>query len=104
MSILHITKDNYESEVLSSPVPVLLDFFATWCGPCRMLAPVLEELAAENPGFRIAKVDVDENPELARQFGIMTVPTLVVMKDGEPVRRASGVRPKAALLALVYGE
>ena len=104
MSILHITKENYESEVLSSPVPVLLDFFATWCGPCRMLAPVLEELDSENPGFRIAKVDVDENPELARQFGVMTVPTLVVMKDGVPVRRVSGVRPKAALLALVYGE
>ena len=104
MDILHITQDNYESEVASSPVPVLLDFFATWCGPCRTLAPILEGLAAENPGFRIAKVDVDEAPELARRFGIMTIPTLVVIRDGQEVRRASGVRPKAALLALVYGE
>ena len=104
MALYHVTEETYTAEVENSALPVLIDFFATWCGPCRMLAPVLEELAAENPGFRIAKVDVDENPELARRFGIMTVPTLVVMKDGEPVRRASGVRPKAALLALVYGE
>ena len=104
MPILHITKDNYESEVKASPVPVLLDFFATWCGPCRMVAPVLEEIAAENPGIRVGKVDVDEEPDLARAFGIMTVPTLVVIKDGEELRRVSGARPKAALLALVYGE
>jgi len=104
MPILHITKENFESEVKASPVPVLLDFFATWCGPCRMVAPVLEEIAAENPGIRVCKVDVDEQPELAREFGIMTVPTLVVMKNGEAVRRVSGARPKAALLDLVYGE
>ena len=104
MPILHITKENFESEVKGSPVPVLLDFFATWCGPCRMLAPILDELAAENPGVRVCKVDVDEQPELAREFGIMTVPTLVVFRNGEAVHRVSGVRPKAALLALLYGE
>ena len=104
MPILHITKENFESEVKGSPVPVLLDFFATWCGPCRMLAPILDELAAENPGVRVCKVDVDEQPELAREFGIMTVPTLVVFRGGEAVQRVSGVRPKAALLSLIYGE
>ena len=104
MEILHITKDNFESEVLASPVPVLLDFFATWCGPCRALAPVLQQVADEVVGIRVAKVDVDEAPDLAQKFGIMTVPTLVVIKDGAEVRRASGVRPKAALIALVFGE
>ena len=104
MEILHINTDNFESEVLASPVPVLLDFFATWCGPCRALAPVLQQVADEVPGIRVAKVDVDEAPALAEKFGIMTVPTLLVIRDGVELRRASGVRPKAAVISLIFGE
>ena len=95
------TVKNFDQEVLSSPIPVLVDFWASWCGPCRMLGPVIDELAAEADGFRVGKINVDEEPELARQFGVMSIPTLVVMKDGKSVDTAVGVQPKAAILAML---
>ena len=100
MSLIHITKDNF-AEVKASDKPVLLDFFATWCGPCRMIAPFIEQIATEHPEYVIAKIDVDEEPELAQQFGIQSIPTLVVIKNGEVVNTAMGARPKDAILALL---
>ena len=97
MAILKITKDNFESEVINSHEPILLDFWASWCNPCKMMGQVLEEIAASNPDARIGKVDVDEQPELASQFGVMSIPTLVMFKNGKPVSTSVGVRPKAAV-------
>lgn len=82
MSVLHLTKESFENDVLASDIPVLVDFYATWCGPCMMIAPIVEEIAAENPGLKICKVDVDAEPEIARDFQIMSIPTLLVFKDG----------------------
>ena len=101
MNTITITKDNFNTEVLQASQPVLLDFWAEWCGPCRMLAPVLDQIAAERTDIKVGKVNVDNEPELARQFGVMSIPTLVVMKDGQPVDTRVGVQPKAAILAML---
>ena len=101
MSILHITKENFEQQVLRADKPVLLDFWATWCGPCRMIAPALEEIAAEHPEYIIGKVNVDEEMALAQQFGITSIPALFVVKNGQIVRQAVGAMPKEKLLALL---
>ena len=101
MSVLHINKNNFHQEVLESEKSVLLDFWAPWCGPCRMVGPILDEIAGENPDIKVGKVNVDEEMELASQFGVMSIPTLVVLKDGRIVNQAVGVRPKAFILDMV---
>ena len=102
MAEIVITKDNFEAEVLKSEIPVILDFWATWCGPCRMIAPTLAEIAEEHKGkIKIGKVNVDEQMELAVQFGITAIPTLIVFQNGQKVNQAMGVMPKAEILALV---
>ena len=100
MSVLHITKNNFQSEVLESDRPVLIDFWASWCGPCRMVAPIIEEIAAENDRFKVGKIDVDAEPELAAQFRIMSIPTLIVMQGGKVANQAIGARGKDAILSL----
>ena len=97
---LRINNDNFES-VKNSSKPVLLDFYADWCGPCRMVSPIIEEIAAERRDIIVGKVNVDENPELAGEFKIYSIPTLVVLKDGEVINKASGARPKARILELL---
>lgn len=101
MSVLHITKDNFEELVLKSENKVLLDFWAPWCGPCKMIAPVLEEIAEENEHVTVAKVNVDEEMELAISFGVSSIPTLVVMEGGEKKAQMIGFRPKADILKLL---
>ncbi len=101
MSVLHITKENFEQEVLRSDKPVLLDFFAHWCGPCRMVGPIIEEIAEENEHIKVCKVDVDAEPELASQFQVYSIPSLVVMKDGQVVREALGAQPKAKIMEML---
>ena len=102
MAEIVITPENFEQEVLRSDIPVLVEFWATWCGPCRMVAPIVAEIAAEMAGkVKVCKVDVDENRELAMTYRIASIPTLMVFKDGQPVRSAVGARPKEAILALL---
>ena len=101
MSAMNIDKYNFENEVMNSHKPVLLDFWASWCGPCRMVSPVIDEIAGERSDIKVGKINVDEQPELARQFGVMSIPTLIVMKNGQIVSKAAGARPKNAILALL---
>ena len=101
MAVIHVTKANFEELVVNSDKKVLLDFWAPWCGPCRMVVPLVEEIARERSDIKVGKVNVDENPELARQFGIMSIPTLVVMEEGRIVNQAKGARNKRGILALL---
>ena len=101
MSIIHITAENYEAQVQNAAGKILLDFWAPWCGPCRMIAPFLEEIAAEDESVTIGKVNVDEEMALAAQFGIVSIPTLVVMENGKAVQTAVGYRPKDDILKLL---
>lgn len=101
MSIININKNNFQSEVLNSEKKVLLDFWAPWCGPCRMVAPIVEEIADERPDIKVGKINVDEEAELASQFGIVSIPTLVVIEKGKIVNQAMGARPKEAILSLL---
>ena len=101
MSIINISTSNFQDEVLRSDRTVLLDFWAPWCGPCRMVGPILEEIAQERADVKVGKVNVDEQPELASQFSVMSIPTLVVMKDGKVVNQTVGARPNVQILALL---
>lgn len=101
MKVLHIDKDNFHKEVLNSDKPVLLDFFASWCGPCRMVGPILDEIAEEREDIKVCKVNIDEQPELAHRYRIMTIPTLMVLKDGNIVEQSVGAKPKHQILAMV---
>lgn len=100
MSTLSITKDNFDS-VKNSSKPVLLDFYADWCGPCRMVSPLVDEIASENPQYLVGKINVDSEPELAESFQVMSIPTLVVMKDGKVVNQSVGAVPKPQILAML---
>lgn len=101
MSAIHITKQNFQEEVIKSDKPVLLDFGASWCGPCRMVSPVIDEIANERLDIKVGKINVDEQPELAAQFQIMSIPTLLVVKNGKVVNQVVGVRPKSQILAMI---
>ena len=100
MSLITVTKQNFD-EIINNEKPVLLDFYADWCGPCRMVAPIVHEIAEENDNVVVAKINVDDEPELAQKFGVMSIPTLVVMKNGEEVKRATGARAKPQILAML---
>ena len=101
MSAININKNNFQNEVLNSDKPVLLDFWASWCAPCRMVVAIVEEIADERRDIKVGKINVDEEPELANKFSIMSIPTLVVMKNGKIVQQVSGARPKNAILEML---
>ena len=101
MSVITITKDNFENEVIKSDKKVLLDFWASWCGPCMMVSPVVDGIAEERTDIKVGKINVDEQPELAMQFGIQSIPTLIVMENGKIVNKALGAMPKASILNLL---
>ena len=101
MAAININHNNFHNEVMSSERKVLLDFWAPWCGPCRMVVPLVEEIAKERPDIKVGKINVDENPELAKQFGVFSIPTLVVMENGKIVRQEQGARPKKEILAML---
>ncbi len=104
MSLLHVNKENFENEVLKSEKAVLVDFFAAWCGPCRMLSPILDEIAEERADIKVVKVNVDEEPELAAAFSVVSIPSLFVLKEGKIVKQSVGALPKARILAMVDEE
>lgn len=101
MSAINVNKNNFNQEVLNSDKPVLMDFWASWCGPCRMVSPIVDEIAAERSDIKVCKINVDEQPELAARFGVMSIPTLAVMKNGKVINQAVGARPKAQILAML---
>ena len=101
MSVINLTKNSFNTEVMTSEKPVLIDFFATWCGPCRMLSPIIDEISEENADIKVCKVNVDEEPELAQAFGVASIPTVAVMKDGKLAGKSVGFRPKDDLIAMV---
>ena len=101
MSVLTITNDNFQKEVLESDKPVLVDFWASWCGPCRMVGPVIDEIAEERNDIKVGKINVDEQPELAAQFRVMSIPTMIVFKNGEIANRTMGAQPKEQILSLL---
>lgn len=101
MAVIELTKENFESEVLKSDKIVLVDFWASWCGPCRMLSPVVDEIAEENTAIKVGKVNVDEQEELAMRYGIMSIPTLIVFQNGEIKTQSMGVQPKSAILDML---
>ena len=101
MSAININKNNFQNEIMNSKKPVLLDFWAPWCAPCRMVVPIIEEIAGERPDIKVGKINVDEQPELASQFSIMSIPNLVVMKNGKIVQQVSGARSKKAILEML---
>ena len=101
MAALNITKQNFQEEVMNSDKKVLIDFWASWCGPCRMVSPVIEEIATERPDIKVCKVNVDEEQELAAAFQVMSIPALIVMENGKVVNQAVGARPKAQILSLL---
>lgn len=101
MSVTTLTKESFNNEVISSDKTVLIDFFATWCGPCKMVSPIVDEISDENTDIKVCKVDVDREPELAQAFGVASIPTLVVFKDGKVTGQAIGYMPKDAILAML---
>ena len=104
MPAMNINKNNFQNEVMNADKPVLLDFWASWCAPCRMVVPIIEEIANEREDIKVGKINVDEQPELASKFGIMSIPTLVVMKNGKIVQQVSGARPKDAILRMLFND
>ena len=101
MAAININQNNFQNEVMNSDKPVLLDFWASWCGPCRMVVPIVEQIAEERSDIKVGKINIDEEPELAQQFGIMSIPTLMVLKNGAVVNKAVGARPKDSILAML---
>lgn len=101
MSAIHVRQENFQEEVMNAEGKVLVDFWAPWCGPCRMVVPLVEEIARERPDVKVVKINVDEEQELASQYQVMSIPTLMVMEHGEVINRATGARPKAAILGML---
>lgn len=101
MAVIELTNENFEQEVLHSDKPALVDFWASWCGPCRMLSPIVDEVAEERSDVKVGKINVDEQPELARKYGVMSIPTVIVFRDGDEYRKSVGAVPKAQLLDLL---
>ena len=101
MATIKLTKDNFDTEALQSDVPVLIDFYADWCGPCRMVSPIVDQIANEGGKFKVGKIDVDHSPELAAKYGVMSIPTLVVLKDGKVAQQAIGARNKDQILKML---